>query len=106
MDWDKNFTENNLSDASHSGISKDPSYMSESEEAHMENIALVRCGKILWRSIIYGLYMFLVILVVQTQIQSSKQYQINSELGDFIRNEKLSTLVIDPRNQEREEFAA
>lgn len=105
MDWDKNFSDRDQSLADDIGFNKSPSYMSEYEEAHLENVALVRCGKILWRSIIYGLYMGLVIIVVTKQIQSHKQYQVNSELHQLISNKEFNTLMIDPRTQTRAELS-
>ena len=64
MEWDKHFTEGAGDVADDFGGNKGAQFMSEHEEKHMEKVQIVRCGKILWRSIIFGMYMFLVILVV------------------------------------------
>jgi hypothetical protein len=62
MDWDKNFGEDGEVDDL--GNNKIPAFMSEYEERIEEKSMLIKCGRILWSSMIYGLYLFLVIIVV------------------------------------------
>ena len=69
MDWDKNFGDAGagLMDDMNGGK---PSMMSELEESQEEKIQLIKCGRILWTSIIFGFYMMLVIIVVTLQVYS------------------------------------
>jgi hypothetical protein len=60
--------------------------VSEQEEKQSEKKSIIRCGKILWRSIIFGLYMLLVIVVVQTQIAAHNSFIINKEINDRIHS--------------------
>jgi len=64
MDWDKQFTDDAAENNEDALGRKAAHLLSEQEENLSENISIIRCGKILWRSIIFGLYMLLVIVVV------------------------------------------
>ena len=64
MEWDKSFTDNARGINDIGGMEKAPQFISEYEGFHLENVQIVKCGKILWRSIIFGLYLCLVIIVV------------------------------------------
>lgn len=46
------------------GIHSKDAIISEYEVKHQEKVQIIKCGKILWRSIIYGLYMLLAIIVI------------------------------------------
>ena len=93
MDWDKNF--NDVGDGAFEDIqsSNKPAVMSELQEKQEEKIQLVRCGRILWRSIIFGLYMFLVGIVVQSQLYSYRSFKINSTIDEYLVN--LKRVVTD-----------
>ena len=68
MDWDKTFKADEADMAEEMGGGKASHMMSEFEQTQMEKLQIIKCGKILWRSIIFGLYMLLVIIVVQSQV--------------------------------------
>lgn len=80
MDWDKDFRQSNNEGTEDAIMGKAPQYLSEYEEVHLQKVQIVRCGKILWRSIIYMLYCFLLMFVVRSQIKASNMYNLNSEL--------------------------
>ena len=84
MDWDKNFGEDGQVDDV--GNNKIPAFMSEYEESVEEKTMLIKCGRILWSSMIYGLYLVLVIFVVQAQLHSDEKYAVNAELDEYIQS--------------------
>ena len=65
MDWDKNFGDDGEGLTDDLGSSKIPAFMSEYEESMEERVMLIKCGRILWSSLIFALYLVLVIFVVQ-----------------------------------------
>ena len=95
MDWDKNF--NDIGDGAFEDMQggNKPAAMSELQEKQEEKIQLVRCGRILWRSIIFGLYMFLVGIVVQSQLYSYRSFKINSTIDEYLVS--LKKVVTDTR---------
>ena len=100
MDWDKNF--NDISDGAFEDMlsGNKPAAMSELQEKQEEKIRLVRCGRILWRSIIFGLYMFLVAIVVQSQLYSYRSFKINSTIDEHLislRKMRTDTQIYDIR---------
>jgi len=64
MDWDKTFQAEDADMGDEDQGHKAAHMMSEHEEKHLVKVQIVKCGKILWRSIIFGLYMLLIIVVV------------------------------------------
>lgn len=85
MDWDKSFT-GDTDEVDDDVGNKVAHMMSEQEENHLEKVGIVRCGKILWRSIIFGLYMMLVIIIVQNQIESHNSYMVNEEINNYVKS--------------------
>jgi hypothetical protein len=93
MDWDKTFKADEANMAAEMDGGKAPHMMSEFEMTQMEKLQIVKCGKILWRSIIFGLYMLLIIIVVQSQVQSQQAFEVNNEIEMHVNS--MSETLID-----------
>ena len=98
MDWDKHFTDEAAEMNDDLGGGKAQHMLSEYDENQSEKMNIVRCGKILWRSIIFGMYMLLVIVVVQTQIKAHQTYLVNESLTQHIHrlHKNLEVSSFDP----------
>lgn len=62
----------------------DPELLSEKQEEDVRAEREVRCGWILWNSIIYLIYTAIYMVVIQSQMAVGNSYLFNSALGTFI----------------------
>jgi hypothetical protein len=84
MDWDKNFRDSGDAGFEDNSTHKEP-MMSELQEIQVEKIQLVRCGKILWRSIIFGFYVALILVVCQLQLTTENNFKFNDSIDNYIQ---------------------
>lgn len=82
--WDKNFGDggNSLMEDFHSD--KNLALMSEFEQKEEEKSQLIKCGKILWGSLIFLFYMSLFFAVLVNQMDSRGKFHVNHEIDDTI----------------------
>ena len=63
---------------------KNQALKSEFEQKEEVKSQLIKCGKILWGSLIFAFYMALFIAVLMNQMESRGKYHINHEIDDSI----------------------
>lgn len=82
--WDKNFGGggNSLMEDFHSD--KNQALMSEFEQKEEEKSQLIKCGRILWGSLLFAVYMALFIAVLINQMESTGKYHVNHEIDGAI----------------------
>ena len=103
MDWDKNFGGDGDGNDDVQQANKIPAFMSEYEENQDERRNIVKCGKILWSSIIFGLYMILALVVIRYQLKSEQLQAVNVEIDDFVRSLSMSVRATDFKDEHEHE---
>ena len=63
---------------------KNAALMSEFEQKEEEKSQLIKCGKILWGSLIFAFYMALFVAVLINQMESRGKFHLNHEIDDSI----------------------